>query len=169
MPRLLITADLHYDHGRSKDLAAEVIDRMNAAGGDILLVVGDTAHVRLRLVDVARVEALEKQVAGHFEELSRACVEFFLADNAFQPLLDRLESLVTRVGEVSKAAELVPLKTELDAVQEGLSLLSDTISALPIDDATVRTKILDGTSSAFAQQNRMLALLAPMHREIVTR
>ena len=41
--RLLVTADLHYNHARSKALAIEVIDRMNQAGGDAVLVVGDTA------------------------------------------------------------------------------------------------------------------------------
>lgn len=41
--RLLITADLHYNHPKSKPVAEEVIDRMNAAGGDGVLVVGDTA------------------------------------------------------------------------------------------------------------------------------
>jgi predicted phosphohydrolase len=41
--RLLITADLHYNHPRSRPLARELIQRMNAAGGDVLLVVGDTA------------------------------------------------------------------------------------------------------------------------------
>ena len=41
--RLLVTADLHYNHLKSKPLADELIDRMNAAGGDVLLVVGDTA------------------------------------------------------------------------------------------------------------------------------
>ena len=41
--RLLVTADLHYNHPRSKALAAEVIGEMNRAGGDGVLVVGDTA------------------------------------------------------------------------------------------------------------------------------
>lgn len=41
--RLLITADLHYNHPRSRPLADEVIEQMNAAGGDVLLLVGDTA------------------------------------------------------------------------------------------------------------------------------
>jgi Icc-related predicted phosphoesterase len=41
--RLLVTADLHYNHARSRALAEEIIDQMNAAGGDVLLVVGDTA------------------------------------------------------------------------------------------------------------------------------
>jgi predicted phosphodiesterase len=41
--RLIATADLHYNHARSRLLAEEVIERMNQAGGDVLLVVGDTA------------------------------------------------------------------------------------------------------------------------------
>lgn len=41
--RVLITADLHYNHARGTALADELIDRMNLAGGDVLLVVGDTA------------------------------------------------------------------------------------------------------------------------------
>ena len=41
--RLLITADLHYNHPRSRGLADTLIDEMNTAGGDVLLVIGDTA------------------------------------------------------------------------------------------------------------------------------
>ncbi len=40
--RLLITADLHFNHAVSKPLAIDLIDKMNTAGGDVLLVVGDT-------------------------------------------------------------------------------------------------------------------------------
>lgn len=41
--RLLVTADLHYNHPKSKALAQDLIADMNRAGGDVLLVVGDTA------------------------------------------------------------------------------------------------------------------------------
>jgi predicted phosphohydrolase len=41
--RLLVTADLHYNHARSKPLAIDLIERMNCAGGDGVLVIGDTA------------------------------------------------------------------------------------------------------------------------------
>jgi predicted phosphodiesterase len=55
--RLLITADLHYNHARSRPLAEDVIEQINTAGGDVLLVVGDTA--------VADGDALE-QCLGRF-------------------------------------------------------------------------------------------------------
>lgn len=41
--RLLVTADLHFNHARGPELAREVIGRINRAGGDVLLVAGDTA------------------------------------------------------------------------------------------------------------------------------
>lgn len=40
--RLLITADIHYNHPRSRKLADALIDEMNQAGGEGVLVVGDT-------------------------------------------------------------------------------------------------------------------------------
>ena len=41
--RLLATADLHYNHPRSRESADEVIDRINRESFDVLLLVGDTA------------------------------------------------------------------------------------------------------------------------------
>ncbi|MCC6238953.1 MAG: metallophosphoesterase [Phycisphaerales bacterium] len=41
--RLLITADLHYNHPRSQALARQLIEQINALQPDALLVVGDTA------------------------------------------------------------------------------------------------------------------------------
>ena len=41
--RLLATADLHYNHPRSRDSADEVIDLINLEQFDVLLLVGDTA------------------------------------------------------------------------------------------------------------------------------
>jgi predicted phosphohydrolase len=43
VPRLLITADLHYNQPKSRALADELIERMNHVGGDAVLLVGDTA------------------------------------------------------------------------------------------------------------------------------
>jgi predicted phosphodiesterase len=51
--RLLVTADLHFNHPRSRALAEELIDRMNLAGGDVLLVVGDTAVADGKLLEEA--------------------------------------------------------------------------------------------------------------------
>jgi len=41
--RLIVTADLHYNHAKSRESADELIDQINRSGGDVLIVVGDTA------------------------------------------------------------------------------------------------------------------------------
>jgi Icc-related predicted phosphoesterase len=41
--RLLATADLHYNHAKSRASADELIDQLNAAEADVLLLVGDAA------------------------------------------------------------------------------------------------------------------------------
>lgn len=41
--RLIVTADLHINHGRSRPLAEAAIDQINATAGDALLLIGDTA------------------------------------------------------------------------------------------------------------------------------
>jgi predicted phosphodiesterase len=41
--RLIVTADLHYDHAKSKQSADAIIEQINQAGCDVLVVVGDAA------------------------------------------------------------------------------------------------------------------------------
>lgn len=41
--RLIVTADLHANHARSRPLADDAIAQINASEGDVLLLVGDTA------------------------------------------------------------------------------------------------------------------------------
>lgn len=69
--RLLVTADLHYNHRKSAGLADDLIDRMNAAGGDVLLVVGDTAaadgDALERCLSRFRFEGPRLFVAGNHE------------------------------------------------------------------------------------------------------
>ena len=41
--RVLITSDLHHNHRVSRPLADDLIDRINRSGGDVLVLVGDSA------------------------------------------------------------------------------------------------------------------------------
>ena len=41
--RLIVTADLHYDHANAGSMVEAVVTDINTTGGDVLLLVGDTA------------------------------------------------------------------------------------------------------------------------------
>ncbi len=122
----------------------------------------------LRGVDVNAVGKLEAEVAAHFEEVSKGCVAFFLTHGAFKPLVDRLDGVVAALEKVEKAADLKPYGEELDAVQEGLTLLAEVASGLKVDDTTARTQILEGVSTAFAQQNRARAVFQGRKKELAS-
>src|SRR6478609_3926955 len=120
----------------------------------------------VRSVDHARVAELQAAIAKRFDEVSAACVGFFLSVDAFKPLLDELDQLVRKIEASKTAGELSGSRAELDRIHEGLSLLAETINGLKVADPTARTAILDGTSSAFAKQNRARAIFDGRYQEL---
>ena len=120
----------------------------------------------VRSVEQARVSALEIAIAKRFDEVSAACVGFFLSVDAFKPLLDELDALVVKVEATKTAAELSVSRSELDRIHEGLTLLAETVNGLKVADPTARTSILDGTSAAFAKQNRARAIFDGRFQEL---
>jgi len=120
----------------------------------------------VRSVDQKRVAQLEVAIGQRFDDVSAACVGFFLSADAFKPLLDELDALVRKVEATKTAAELAGARTELDRIYEGLTLLAETVNGLKVADPTARTTILDGTSSAFAKQNRARAIFDGRYQEL---
>ncbi|MCC6424948.1 MAG: metallophosphoesterase [Phycisphaerales bacterium] len=93
--RLLITADLHYNHPRSRPLAEDLIGQMNQAGGDVLLVIGDTASADgddlERCLSLFQFHGPKLFVAGNHELWTRR-------DNSHQLLTQELPSRIRQLG-----------------------------------------------------------------------
>ncbi len=120
----------------------------------------------MRYMDLAKVDGLEKRVVEEFELVSKSCVAFLLTPTALAPLVKRLGDVVDKVGVAKKATELKPHREDVDRVGEGLTVLSDVINGLNIEDPTQRTRILEGISEAFSQLNRARATLAARKKEL---
>ncbi|HVJ90237.1 MAG TPA: DNA repair ATPase, partial [Labilithrix sp.] len=120
----------------------------------------------LRGMDLVALGRLERELVEHEGEVSKACVDFFLKDDAFKPLVDRLDVAVDKIEATAKATELAPFGEELDLVQQGLTLLAEVTGSLKIDDATARTRILEGVSAAFSHQNRARAVWQAKKKEL---
>ncbi|MBX3225941.1 MAG: DNA repair ATPase [Labilithrix sp.] len=121
----------------------------------------------LRGMDVHALAKLENELVARFDEVSEACVQYFLKEDAFKPLIERLDVAVEKIEATTKANELAPFGEELDVVQQGLTLLAEVTGGLKIDDATARTRILEGVSAAFAHQNRARAVWQAKRKELV--
>ena len=76
------------------------------------------------------------------------------------------DELATRSGEIAKASEASPIGDELEGIGGGLEILTEVIGGLQIDDATLRTRILEGISEVMGALNRARALLDARRREL---
>ena len=110
-----------------------------------------------RYIDKTRLEQLDKEVSEHFDSLSHITVEFLASDQALQPYHDNITNLENSIAKVELVVDIKPINQELDTLSEGLDLLTDILNGLKVDDATVRTKILDDISEIYAKLNQVKA------------
>ncbi|MCW5807388.1 MAG: DNA repair ATPase, partial [Deltaproteobacteria bacterium] len=122
-----------------------------------------------RFIDLARVEALEKEVAEAFDRVTVDCVAFLARGNAFGDLVERAGALAERAGELTAAVDVKAIREDIDKVAAGVDLLGNVIGSLKIDDTTKRTAILENITDAFGQVNRARATIEGRHRELATK
>ncbi|EYF00184.1 DNA repair ATPase [Chondromyces apiculatus] len=155
-----VLSGLRPDDLRSVDAFMQALTALRKQRGHLITLR------ELKYMDLGRVDALEAEVVARFEEVSAAAAAFLLGDKAFKPLTDRLGALVGQIEAVKKSSEITPFKADLDGVNDGLSLLSEIVSGLKVDDPTARTRILEGVSEVYAQLNRARAILNAKTRDL---
>ena len=120
-----------------------------------------------RYIDVPRLQALAQECATKLDELAARAGHFLQGEAALKPYLDTHDAIAKQGATIQQAAEAKPLLAELDRVLAGLQLLTDVTGQLKIDDANVRTKILEDIGAVIAQLNRARAVLDGKRRELL--
>jgi hypothetical protein len=110
-----------------------------------------------RYIDKGRLEQLDIEVTAQFDKLSHITVEFLASDKALQPYHDNISNLENNIAQVGLVIEIKPINQALDTLSDGLDLLTDILNGLKVDDATIRTKILDDISEIYAKLNQVKA------------
>jgi hypothetical protein len=123
----------------------------------------------VRYIDVARLEAMEKQVVDETDRVSADAVGFLQRDEALRPLATRLDELLTRLEPIQTTLELAPLGEDVEQVGKGLEVLSETVGGLQVGDPLARARILEGISELFSRLNRVRAGLSSRRKELVGR
>ncbi len=124
------------------------------------------AKQEIRFIDTARIAELDHEVAAQFDRVTTDCVALLARGEAFGELVTRAATLAGRVGELSTAVEVKPIRQQIEEVAGGLDLLGNVIGSLKIDDTTKRTSILENITDAFGQVNRARATIDGRHREL---
>ncbi len=120
----------------------------------------------IRFIDVGRLDALEKRVTEAFDRVTTDCVALLARGEAFGELVAKADKLAGKVGGLSTAIEVKPIREDIDKVASGLDLLGNVIGSLKIDDTTKRTVILENITDAFGQVNRSRATIDGRYREL---
>ncbi len=113
----------------------------------------------LRYVDRDHLAVLESRVVDRFDELSQDTTGFLVGDGALVPYRETVKEIEGRLEGIGKVSDAVPVRSDLDQLGEQLDLLADVVSSLKIEDATVRTRILEEISESLGSLNRVRALL----------
>lgn len=110
-----------------------------------------------RYMDVGRLETLASELLEVEDSVSDQTVDFLMDEQALAPYFDKVEQLDQAITQADTLANLTPLITDIEATTAGLDLLSELMSTLDIDDATVRTRIIDSISEVYAKLNQSKA------------
>jgi hypothetical protein len=156
--------DLATNH-RPEDLAS--VEAFMAALTAVRRQRGHLVSMKeIRYVDLAAIDALEKETTTHGERTSAACVEFLLRPDALTPVVSQIDAVIADVDKVEKAAQLPPITERLDTVAEGLELVGEIVTQIKIDDVTQRARILEEIAEVLGRANRARALLTAKKKDL---
>ncbi|CAA6805425.1 MAG: FIG00948134: hypothetical protein [uncultured Thiotrichaceae bacterium] len=110
-----------------------------------------------RYINTARIVELDEQLVQAQDELGSDTVHFLASEKALQPYQEKLGVLE---NELAKADTLLKLETILqgqEKIAADLDLLSELMATLKVDDANVRTQVIDDISEIYAKLNQLRA------------
>lgn len=110
-----------------------------------------------RYIDLERVAQLEAELLEVEANLSEQTVKFLAQDNALEPYLAKIEKLDAQVDAAETVSLLKPVIEQIEEATAGLDLLSELMSTLKVEDATVSTAIIDSISQVYAKLNQSKA------------
>ena len=110
-----------------------------------------------RYIDQARIEHLDQQLLEANNQLSEQTVNFLADEKALTPYLGKLDELNHQVDKAETAIAIAPVLETIENTAVGLDLLSELMGSLKVDDATLRTRIVDSISEVYAKLNQSRA------------
>ncbi|MFI6452857.1 DNA repair ATPase [Streptosporangium amethystogenes] len=121
----------------------------------------------LRHVDVARIDALDAELAAELDSTAQRAAGFLRGDDAFAGYHAEVESLVSEAGAIATVAEAGPIGERLERQARGLEIVVEVVGTLDIADATVRTAILERVGEVLGGVNRARATLDARRGELL--
>lgn len=110
-----------------------------------------------RYIDLDRISQLDEELKSVESFLSEKTVEFLSDEQSLEPYVTKINGLNLEVENATTIATLSPLIETIESTASGLDLLSELMGSLKVDDATVRTRIIDAISQVYSKLNQSKA------------
>jgi hypothetical protein len=144
----------------SLDAYVNLLSQMRSIRGEIIELKN------LRYIDIDQVTLLEKNVAERADQLSQACVQFLLQDNALVYYQNQLIKSTGSVSDLTKVIDANALEKDFDTLSLQLELLIDIVNNLKVEDTSHATKIIENISVIFSQLNQQRVALRNKKRQL---
>ena len=109
----------------------------------------------LRYVDLSKIDILESDVLKAQENLSAETLSFLQKKEALEPYQTKISEMQNGLDTAKTLIDISPIIESVDKVAIGLDLLSEIVASLKVNDANVRTSIIDAISDIYAKLNQL--------------
>ncbi len=120
----------------------------------------------LRYINTGRIAELDSELEEKQLDLSHKTIRFLSGENAFNQYIQRISELQLFIPTIETVNELTPVLDELEKMGAGLDLLTEMLGTLKVDDATVRTFILESISEVYGKLNQTKAFARNHHKNL---
>lgn len=121
----------------------------------------------MRYADTARIDEAAAETEADLASFGQRAVAFLAREDAFADHHADIEQLTARAAEIATTAEAAPLLARLDALSESLETVTEIVTGLDTQDATVRTGILERISQTVGALARARATLGARRRALL--
>ncbi|MFV2061629.1 MAG: DNA repair ATPase, partial [Gammaproteobacteria bacterium] len=136
---------------KSPESFITALDKIRHARGHLVTIK------EIRYINMARIAELDNALEQQQQSLSRNTVRFLSQKKAFDAYTDKVTDLQQQIPDIKTVAELTPMVDNLDNMSAGLDLLNEVLASLKVDDATVRTQIIESISEVYSKLNQTKA------------
>ncbi|MEJ2608522.1 MAG: DNA repair ATPase [Candidatus Thiodiazotropha sp.] len=119
-----------------------------------------------RYIDHSALDQLDQELLDTEADLTKKTVEYLQKEDAFDSYQLAIEETLKSIEEVETVVDIQPIQDRLDEIGAALDLLTDMLNALKVDDATIRTAILETMSLVYARLNQARAQVRNRLKEV---
>ena len=110
-----------------------------------------------RYIDQARIKELDVALVEKQEALGEETLKFLSEEKSLIPYQQKLEKLDKESEQTKTRAEIKTVIENYEKMAGDLDLISELVSTLQVEDATIRTRIIESISSIYAKLNQSKA------------